>query len=106
MTPTTQIDLSTFRSAGSRVYAGRDRGAAVRQKVKLGDLERANEVIVVSVPEDVFSVNSSFFLGMFGDSIRGLGEEQFRKRYRFSGADISATVDYCIAEALKRGHPL
>lgn len=101
-----QINLDDFRSPHSRVYAGRDRGIAVRERVRLSDLERSSDVIEVSVPEDIFSVNSSFFLGMFGDSIRALGEEQFRKRYRFTGADIDATIDYCIAEALKRGHAL
>ena len=100
------IDLNDYRSAGSRVFAGRDRGRKVREAARLDDHDKKRDVIEVRVPEDVFSINSSFFLGMFGPSIRTLGEDGFQKRYKFTGKDIGRVIRDGIDEALRTGSPL
>lgn len=103
-----QVSLERYRSEGVRVFAGRERGEEVRRKAELDILDERTDVSVIEVlvPLDVFSVNSSFFLGMFGPSVRKLGERGFRAKYRFSGKDISGTVDEGIREALNRESPL
>jgi hypothetical protein len=101
-----QIDLATFNSSGVRVYAGRDRGEAARRDARLADADAAGEAIVVLIPEDVFSINSSFFLGMFGDSIRLLGEDGFRRQYTFVGPGIDLVLEDGIREALRTSSPL
>lgn len=102
----TTIDLARHRSHGSLVFSGRTRGQLVREKAQLDDLDRAEEQVTVKVPNDTISVNSSFFLGMFADSIRFLGEERFREKYLFEGRDISRTVDSGIQEVMRRFSPL
>ncbi|MBA3342484.1 MAG: DUF4325 domain-containing protein [Gemmatimonadaceae bacterium] len=102
----TVFDLNTYRSAGSRVFAGRDRGREVRIKAMLDDMDIEPGEVEVSVPADVFSVNSSFFLGLFGPSIRSLGGPGFRAKYRFVGRDISRVVNDGIEEALNTSSPL
>lgn len=102
----TVIDLDKYRSGGSRIFSGRDRGEVVRAAVKLDNLDKTATEVSVLVPLDVMSVNSSFFLGMFGESIRELGEEGFRKKYHFGGKNIESTIDDAIAEELRRVSPL
>ncbi len=101
------LDLGQYRSAGSRVFAGRDRGEYVRRAEKLDLLDSdSNEVIDVKVPLDTFSVNSSFFLGLFGDTIRQLGANEFRRRFNFVGRPISLIYEAGIREALTTASPL
>ena len=101
------IDLSEYRSGTSRVFAGRDRGTSVRERARIDDLDRGGEEVEVRIPPDTFSVNSSFFLGMFEKSIQLLGPDAFRQRYHFIGADvIKRTLEDGIAEALRTKSPL
>lgn len=102
----TVLDLDRFRSGGSRVFAGRDRGIRVREAMKLDEIDREPEAEVeVIVPTDVFSVNSSFFLGLFGPSIRSLGAERFREVYQFSGRPITRVLEAGIQEASATDSP-
>ncbi|MGH7584002.1 MAG: hypothetical protein ACREL5_12330 [Gemmatimonadales bacterium] len=100
------IDLAHYNSSGIRVYAGRDRGEAVRAKAKLDEADDSPDTVEVKVPDDIFSITSSFFLGMFGKSIRKLGESEFRQRYRFTGPSIGEVVEDAIHEALRTSSPL
>jgi hypothetical protein len=99
------IDLARFNSPGIRVYAGRPRGEAARSEAGLDEADTKGEMVEVRVPPDLFSINSSFFLGMFGDSIRNLGEEEFRRRYTFVGPDIRMVIEDSIREAVNTGSP-
>lgn len=92
-----------FAALGGPVYIGRDRGEAARKKYNLDEIDRdVNCLIVVSVPDSTYSINSSFFLGFFGDSIvRAGSREAFLKKFSFScPPTIMATIDRCIQRAL------
>lgn len=100
------IDLAAYRSAGTLVFAGRDRGKLVRSKARVDETDQGGEKVEVRVPEEIFSVTSSFFLGMFALSIQKLGEDAFRQHYVFTGKDISEVIEDSIREALRTGSPL
>jgi hypothetical protein len=100
------IDLGHYQPKGVRVFAGRDRGTSVRKATGLDDLDKTAEEVEVRVPPDTFAVNSSFFLAMFGDSVRILKAEGFKKKYRFTGKDITETVESGIKDALHVGTSL
>ena len=100
------IDLAAYRTAGVLVFAGRDRGELVRAKARVEEADKEAEPVEVRVPEDVFGVTSSFFLGMFDKSVKRFGDDGFRKHYHFTGKDISAVLDDGIREALRTGSPL
>lgn len=104
--PFVRIDLDSYRDPRSRIFSGRARGEQVRLAAKLPELDISTDRVEIHVPEDVFSVTSSFFLGMFRDSINTLGEEGFRKKFSFAGKNIQRVVDESIREALKRSSPL
>ena len=81
----TVIDLNHHRTKGVQVFAGRNRGRAVRNEAKIDALDSDDNPVVVRIPEDTFAVTSSFILGLFGDSIARIGEDRFREKYRFEG---------------------
>jgi len=77
------INLDEFRSAKSHVFAGRDRGVEVKKKITLEKLNSASE-ISFTIPDDVYALNSSFLLGLLGETIkfhkdRGLDSSQIIK---------------------------
>jgi hypothetical protein len=97
------IDLNQYRSTGVRIFSGRTRGEAVRQELRLSKVEaNDNSEFEVRVPTDIFQITSSFFLGLLGDTIRQLGAEVFRRKFRFTGKNIETVVAEGVEEALKR----
>lgn len=102
--PLTKIRLSTWRDV--KVYVGRGAGTRCREWANLDKWDRSAGVIEIEVPENAYSVNSSFFLGMFGPSVRALGETAFRAKYLFRGKNITGTVDDGIRYALSYESPL
>lgn len=97
-----RINLGRWRgSAENRVISGQDAGIAARKASKLDLLDRIKEKVIIEVPNDLFAVTSSFFLGMFTASIRALGGDKFREHYEFQGKDLSAVREEVIREALR-----
>jgi len=86
MNKETIIDFSLL---GGPLYAGRDRGVEARKRLNLDDIDSVEDVHVeVRVPERTYSVTSSFFLGLFGDSIRSCGEvNSFFHKFRFKAPE-------------------
>jgi len=101
-----RVDLGNYRSPGGRVFAGRDRGRRARKRAKLEEHDRVSRPVEVHVPVDTFSVTSSFFLAMFGPSIRYHKEARFRELYSFTGWDATEVLSQGIREALNRKSPL
>src|SRR6185437_6247461 len=98
------IDLNEVRAPkNSGLLSGRDSGVAARQHFGVGKLDRSPGGVDVIIPDEVFSMNTSFFLGLFGDSVRFLGPEQFRTKYRFVGDQEihGPTIERGIKKALK-----
>ena len=81
---------------GKKVLAGRTNGENIRKK------ESENEKIEIIIPNDVFSFNSSYFLGMFGESVKKLGKEKFEEKYQFNtnNESIKMNIKDGIDEAL------
>jgi hypothetical protein len=101
------LDLEKWRGAkGNRVLAGREYGQSASKEAKLAELDAQDLEIVISVPVDFIAVSSSFFRGMFGDSIRRLGEVEFRRRYKFTGKNIDRVKEDGIRDALREEFPL
>ena len=96
-----------MQTPGSIVFSGRARGECLRSVLHLDaidarDNSKGGGLVNVIVPKDVVALNTSFFLGMFGPSIRALGEEEFRKRYSFQCADtVRDDVNQGILYALR-----
>lgn len=101
---TARIYLGDYQLAGSeRVFAGRDRGERARWEAWLDQWDRDGWHVVVDIPADTFAVTSSFFLAMFGPSIKLLGGEGFTNKYTFVGWDATDVVRCGVREMLLKG---
>lgn len=92
-----------FEKLGGRVYVGRPGGVQARKYFKIEEHEHdSNFPIEVRFPDNARTLTSSFFLGMFGNSVRVAGSrEDFLKRFKFrANSQILAEVDAGIVEAL------
>lgn len=78
------INLEKFMEDGAKVLSGRDTGILARMSEELEEFDKEKDSICkVVIPKQIWSLNSSFFLGLFGPSIRSLGEAGFRNKYEF-----------------------
>ena len=82
-----EIDLSVFRGKKYKVLSGRGFGENVRREHNLNEIDKQDFVQEIVIPEDVYSLNSSFFAGLFQESLRKLGEKRFREKYLFRCTD-------------------
>lgn len=85
MTSPANVDLANYRSHGARVFAGRQHGFDCRKKAKLESHDSDKREVVVRIPSDTYAITSSFFLAMFGASIRNHGLDRFYELYSFTG---------------------
>jgi hypothetical protein len=102
------VDLAKARtSKEAKVFAGRERGKHWRREFRLDDLDKSEQQIEVVIPEDIEAVNISFFLSMFGKSVRSLGKDRFRERYKFHcSSDLLPLIDLGIDQAVKSSSAL
>jgi hypothetical protein len=77
------INLQQYRIPNSKILSGRDFGIQLRQKLELDKIDNIEEQVTIIIPSDIWALNSSYFIGVFGKSILMLGEEKFRKKYLF-----------------------
>lgn len=100
-----RLDLAEYQSEGAKIFAGRQRGSFVRNAAQIASLSDSKDELEVLVPEGTYVVTSSFFLALFGQTIRDLGAEEFRRRVHFSGRNIARVVEQSIYEAIEAAKP-
>lgn len=83
-----RINISVIDGKKYRVLSGVDLGRHAREEFRLDLFDKQQNEVVFFIPEDVLSVNSSFFSGLFQASLKNLGEKEFRKRYKFECDNI------------------
>jgi hypothetical protein len=100
-----QIDLNQARiPANSELLSGRDCGQEFRKRFRVDQLDGTDEEVIVTIPDEVISMNTSFFLGLFGPSVRKLGPERFLMKYQFQCDEVHlATVREGMSRAVKEG---
>ncbi len=100
MTETLVIDFSKYNGP---VYTGRERGARLRAELALDSVDESGKAVQVSIPENTYTVTSSFFLGLFGPSVVKAGsKDKFYNQYHFkTPAFLRPDVDGYIARALQ-----
>lgn len=68
--------------------SGKERGEQARSHFNLDSLDEQGGVVVVKVPEYVYALSSSFFLGLFSPTIKKIGERGFREMYKFDASPL------------------
>lgn len=102
-----RINLDEFRTAGVIVFSGRPKGVALRRKLQLDAEDNQPFPVTIVVPDEVVSLNSSFFLGLFADSVTALGREKFERKYVFEcPVEIREDIEDGIRQALDESNPI
>ncbi len=70
--------------SGSTTFSGRKEGREVRRAHQVDMLDDDKNLYIVKMPNNTSSFNPSFFLGLFFQSIKKLGMEEFKRKYEFS----------------------
>jgi len=97
-----KIIIRDIVGLSTKILTGRQTGEKSREQVSLDKKDMDDKSYEVIIDNNFKSLNSSYWLGMFGDSVRKLGEEKFREKYCFICKDIFMdTVNRCITHALK-----
>lgn len=79
-----RIELRKYRGNNSTVFTGRPEGKLARKDLGLDQKDNDGVVYSVIIPKGTTSFNSSFFLGLFYDSIKTLGTiDKFYEKYVF-----------------------
>lgn len=95
------IVLDKLLKNSSKVLSGRNDGYEARKRLEIDRLDGDNTSVTVSISTQVYSINPSFFLGLFGNSIKELGEIRFREKYKFTCSDaITIKIEQGIQRAV------
>jgi hypothetical protein len=94
------IDFSAIEGP---VYTGRPRGEALRTKYMLDEADKSHEPVDVIIPDQTYSISSSFFLGFFGNSVVTEGtKEAFYERFAFRANEMfRKIIDDYVRRALE-----
>lgn len=77
------INLEDFRAKGAKVFTGRDRGAQVRKDSNIDEIETQSDKVNFIIPDNIYSINPSFFEELFENVVNKLGKEGFYKKFNF-----------------------
>lgn len=97
------IKLQGFRKNESRMFSGREFGIEVRCKIDLDSRDQDFETYYIQISDDTMAINSSFFGGLFSESVLTLGAERFREKYIFQnekGKSLKDTLQKDIEEGI------
>lgn len=75
------INLEAFRTPGSKVFTGRDRGVEVRKKSGIDALAEREGITNIFIPEDIRSINPSFLEEFLVNVVTKLGERGFYQKF-------------------------
>jgi len=83
MSKNNQINLEAYRAKNAKVFTGRDRGLDVREKSKLDEVENCNDEVHIIIPDNIYSINPSFFEELFVNAVIKLGRNKFLNKFKF-----------------------
>jgi hypothetical protein len=105
------INLQDFRTPGSRVFTGRDRGISVRTDSKLDEFESSSEIVEIIIPEDIGSINPSFLEEFFYNVVRKLKYKGFFEKFKIVNegrynikTDLEEAVERILREETALSH--
>ena len=84
------------------VLSGRELGDNLRKNFKLNELDNNDKQYEIVFPENIISISTSFFLAMFGESVRKYGsKEKFEDKYIFNvNNNMKSNINDGINDAL------
>ena len=78
-----RLVLGDTLPASTKILSGLGEGNKARLYYKLDEIDQQNIEVEIDIPSKFWTITSSYFLGCFGKSVRNLGIEGFRQKYKF-----------------------
>jgi hypothetical protein len=104
------IDLEKYRTPGSKVFTGRDRGKTVRELTHIDELVPKDELVEIVVPADIRSINPSFLEEFLNNVVIKLGSlDAFYKKINFNSLgkyDVKSDLEEAVERILRQGNAL
>jgi len=94
------LNLNDFNDYDERPFGTHSYGQIVRIRTRLEELIYQYETIEIVIPELSF-VSTSFFRGMFEQTILELGKEEFCRRIKFTGKSINSIANLAVEQIIK-----
>lgn len=80
----TELRLETLTDGKVRNLSGHERGLKARDFYNLNEMDETEEVVRIIFPDDLDAIATSFFQGMFSESIKRFNsKEDFLSHYSF-----------------------
>ena len=96
------IKLETYRTKGSKVFTGRDRGIEVRTESKIDELEAKSDKVIIWIPTDVMSINPSFLEEFLFNVVTKLNKKGFYNKFTFKSDSKRYDISVDLEEAIER----
>lgn len=91
------------------VLSGRPNGEKIRKLLDIPQKDLDEKKYIIVVPDNIRTINPSYFLGLFSESIKFLKLEKFKEKYEFiskSGelndgikSDIEEGIEWALDES-------
>ncbi len=95
------INLQDYRTPGSNVFTGRDRGKHVRNQLNIDKLEAEYDKVKIIIPSDIWSINPSFLEEFLDKVVSKLNKEGFYKKFDIMN-EGEYKIDSDLDEAIDR----
>lgn len=100
------INLEKFRVTDedglvAKVFTGRDRGEDVRKSSDIDKIEEMYDKIIIIIPDNIYSINPSFFEELFVNVVIKLGKDKFLEKFTFNSIG-SYNYEKPLSEAIMR----
>lgn len=98
------INLEEFRTPGAKVFTGRDRGKLVRNESGIDALAKSFSEVEVIIPDNIYSINPSFFEEFLFNVVNDLGREKFNAKFKFRSQgkyDFHRNLDEAVDRILR-----
>lgn len=84
------------------VLSGRELGDSIRKRLKFDELDVDDVKYEIIFPKNIISISTSFFLALFGESVRKCGsKEKFEEKYSFNvNSSLKSNINDGITDAL------
>lgn len=99
------INLEDYRAktnqTEAKLFTGRDRGLDVREKSNIDKIEEQYDKIIFIIPNNIFSINPSFFEELFKNVVIKLGRDGFYQKFEFR-SEGGYPYERNLSEAIQR----
>lgn len=96
------LNFEDYKTTGSKVFTGRERGIKIREQTKIDELISDGKDVEIILPNDIMSVNPSFLEELLYNIVKILGKDNFNKRVKFIDTNTRYQIKVDLDEAIDR----